>query len=286
MKRWWNWLGIVFIVAVVTVIPLVHLRNVVAVRKTDTLISQQTTAIQSGQDIADVLVIGHNVRVSGNVYELLFVVNGDIQLESTARTDVVIDLGGQVHAAPGARVNQLIHVSLTTPFWNGTIVGGLLAALIWGGFLFLSIVMVLLSVIVTWVLRNRLDFPLQTLHRSVRKTGVIGLLTSIVAVAVIALLGITIIGIPLAVVVAMMYVITGLIGFGLISLWLGQFISRNARVERPAWFLTLIGASLLVAFSNVPFVGVVLFILFWFVGIGVTTVWGWNLWRKNRLRKQ
>ncbi|WP_067618093.1 hypothetical protein [Alicyclobacillus acidiphilus] len=285
MKRWWVWIGIVVVVLLIIVVPFVHMRNVLAVRQTDTLISQSTTTIPKGQSIADVVVLGHNVNVSGNVYELLFVVNGDIHLGPTARADMVIDLGGTVREAPGAHVNQLFHISLTTPFWNGALVGVLLAAMVWGGFLFLSIVMVMLSVIVTWVLRNRLHVPLNTMDRSIRKTGVIGLLTSIGAIAVIALLSITIIGIPLAGVFALVYAVVGVIGLGLVSLWLGKFAFRNSSTERPAWLMTLLGSSLLAAFCNIPFVGLVLFALFWCVGVGVTTVWGWNAWRTRKSRR-
>ncbi|MFB5193028.1 hypothetical protein [Alicyclobacillus fastidiosus] len=284
MKRWYIWLSLIVVCILVCLVPFIHVRNALVARDDHSIISQQLTTIPKGQAVADVVIVGNDVRVSGDVYEILVVVNGNIHLTSSARAGIVVDLGGAIQEEPGAHVNALYHASLSTPFWNGIFVGGMLALLVWGGLLVISIVLVLLSVIVTIGLRNHIQMPLKILDRSIRKTGVIGFLVSIGTMAIIALLTVTLFGLPLAIVLVFLYAIAGIVGLAFTSLWTGKLALRNSSKERPNWVVSLLGSSLMVAFCNIPFVGLILFCLFWLIGIGVITIWIWGLWplRKNR----
>ncbi|GEO24405.1 hypothetical protein AAC03nite_01900 [Alicyclobacillus acidoterrestris] len=282
MKRWLTWMMLIVMCAVVSVVPFIHVRNALVARDNHSIISQQLTTIPKGQEVADVLVVGNDVKVSGDVYEILVVVNGNVQLTSTARAGIVVDLGGAIHEAPGAHINALYHAALSTPFWNGIFVGGLLSVLVWGGLLVLSIAVVLLSVVITLGLRNHVTIPMRILDSSIRKTGVTGFLVSVAVMAIIALLAVTLIGLPLAFVLGFFYAIAGAVGFSLISHWAGKLVLRNSGIERPAWLTSLLGSSLMVAFCNIPFIGLLLFCFFWLIGVGVTTIWVWGTWRSRK----
>lgn len=66
----------------------------------DTLLTQMggnPVVVLEGQMIENVLAVNSDVRVSGAVNDVVFVINGDIYLEPSSRVNLVIDLGGNVH---------------------------------------------------------------------------------------------------------------------------------------------------------------------------------------------
>lgn len=285
MKRWQTWITLFFLAVLVFVIPpFVHLQNVYAYRSAHTVVSQQPTTISSRQVIDDALVLGHNVHVAGVVNEALVVIDGDVHLASTARVDIVVDLGGRVYFDPGAHVHEMMHLSLSTPFWNGALFGGVAILLLWCGTFLVSLGLVLIVVAIAWGLRKYAERPLEALERSVRRTGFAGLLTSVLTLAVSGLLVATLIGIPLAAMLVVLYLVMGIIGLSVVSIWLGEVFFRERLQDRPYWIHALAGASLLMAFSNIPLVGYVLFFIMWNVAIGVSMIWFWKLWISRRKR--
>lgn len=66
----------------------------------DTLLTpmgENPVVVLEGQMIENVLAVNSDVRVSGAVNDVVFVINGDIYLEPSSRVNLVIDLGGNVH---------------------------------------------------------------------------------------------------------------------------------------------------------------------------------------------
>lgn len=53
--------------------------------------------------IEHVVVVGNNAAVSGDVYEALLVLNGNVHLKSTSRVGVLVDIGGTIQKDPGAQ---------------------------------------------------------------------------------------------------------------------------------------------------------------------------------------
>lgn len=284
MKRWLMWTGLAILVLLLCLIPFLHFQNVYAYRSAHTIISRHATFIRNGQVIDDAFVLGHNVQVAGNVNEMIVVIDGDIHLLSTARTDVVVDLGGRVAFAPGAHVNKFIHISLRTPFWNGALVGVVAVLLLWGGTFLVSVGLALVAVAMAWGLRSDIQTPLQLLEQSVRRAGFAGLLTSVLALAISGLLVETLFGIPLAVVITVLYLGTGMVGLSVVAVWVGRLFFRNKMPDRPFWVYALAGVSLLIAFFNIPFIGIVLFLMMWMIAVGVSMIWFWKFWIIHRKR--
>lgn len=257
-----------------------------ATTRQEALISHNNTVIPKGQTVEDVLVLGHDVTVAGDVSRILVVIDGNIHLTSTSRTDIVVDLGGVIQEDSGALVNALYHAPLVTPFWNGALFGGTLLLLVWAGMLAVSIGFVILSGLICLGFRSRVDAPVQLIQQSVSRVGMTGVLMTLLVLAISALGAVTIIGLPVTAFLLILYALVGVVGFSFVSLWIGKLTMRNSSKDRPAWMLSSIGSSLIMTFTNVPFVGYLLFCIFWLIGVGTITAWTSELWKMRKGRRE
>jgi|GEM_PF-2855260 len=253
-----------------------------AATQSEALLSRHYTVIQQGQVVKDVLVVGHDALVRGKVPEILVVVDGNLHLTSTAQAGIVVDLGGTFTQDPGAQVEQLFHAAMSTPFWDGTLLGVLGAVLLWASILAIGIAIIILSMLIAVALRHQVATPLAHMEQSVRRVGFIGVFVSLAALAIAALAAVTVVGLPVTVALVIVYLVLGAVGLALTSLWLGKLAMRNSHNELSIWALSLLGSSLLVAFSCIPFIGLLLFAIVWLVGIGTVTSWLMEIWRYRR----
>lgn len=285
MTRWFHRLRPILVVLTGVVTLLLPLRAEAAT-SAEALFRQQPTTIEQGQVVEDAVVVGHDVTVDGEVSEVLLVINGDVHLSKNSRSGIVIDIGGVIRQDQGAHVNAVYHASLDTPFWNGALFGGTFMILIWFLMLAVSIGLVIVAILIGFAFRRQAETHLRYLDRSVRRVGMTGVFVSLAAAAISALLGVTVIGLPLAVFLVALYLCLGIIGFSIVSLWVGRLVQRNPSSSRPVWISSLIGASTIVAFSNIPFVGLLLFAILWLVGVGTATSWMADLWRRRTRKKK
>lgn len=250
------------------------------------VVRQQDTTIQHGQTMEDVLVLGHNITVSGKVSEILVVIDGNIHLMPTAQTEIVVDLGGSIRQDGGAQVESMYQVALSTPFWNGALFGGTVVFLLWIGMLVVGMAMVLLSVLISFLFHRQITSPLSYIEHSLRRVGLTGVFVSLFVLAIGALCTATIIGLPLAGVLLILYLVAGAIGFSIVSQWLGKLIMRNSPNDHSFWMLNLIGSSLIMVSAIIPIVGFLLFCIFWLTGVGTVMTWVLDIWRVRRQKKQ
>lgn len=268
----WLWPGVSALAATKTV------------HHVQTVVSERETSIAPDESFEDVVVIGHNATVGGRVNEILIVVSGNLHLRSSANVGTVIDLGGSVERDRGARVHALYSISLHSPFWGGALFGSTLALLFWAGMLAVDVALVVLSLLITFALRRQLHRALAEVERSVRRVGLVGVFTTLGVLAVAAVLTVTIVGLPIVGLLLLLYVVTGVVGFTIMTQWLGKLALRHAPIDRPPWLRSLIGSVLVLAFASIPYVGLLLFLLLWLAGVGAVTAWLWTAWRSRRAR--
>jgi hypothetical protein len=218
------------------------------------------------------------------VTDTLVVVNGNVHLTSTARTGIVIDLGGQITQDPGARADAVYSLSFQQPFLNSLLVGSVLALTVWAMRLAMSVALISFPVALAFIFRSRLERPVSYLETSLRRSALTGVLTSVVFFAFSGVVAITIIGLPIAVILLLLYVMIGLLGFSSVSVWLGSMVNLRGVHNPPVWLRALVGAVFIVAFGNIPVVGPILLVALWLVGMGSVTAWVWQR-RKSRRRK-
>jgi hypothetical protein len=240
--------------------------------------------IPKGEITDEVLVFGSDAIVSGRVTDTLVVVNGNVHLTSTARTGIVIDLGGQITQDPGSRAEAVYSISFQQPFLNSLLVGSALVLAVWAMRLAISVTLIVCPVALAFIFRSRLERPVSYMEKSLRRSALTGVFASVVFLALSSVVAITIIGLPIAAILLLLYAMLGLLGFSCVSVWLGRMVNLRGVHDPPVWMKALVGAAFIVAFGNIPVVGPILLAVLWLVGIGAVTTWLWQRW-KARKRK-
>ena len=111
----------------------------------------------------------------------------------------------------------------------------------------------------------------------VLKTLVVGLLMLIVPWIVIGLLGITIVGIPLAIGLALMWGFVAFLGYLVVGLWIGERVLSRSRTAARPYGAAFLGVLILMLLSWIPFVSA---LAVWF-GLGAVTLAGWRVLRSG-----
>ncbi|WP_258110587.1 hypothetical protein [Alicyclobacillus sp. SP_1] len=285
MRRWTPFLAGLLMTFLIGIASLANTPAAHAAFK-DSILSVNPVVVNRGEAIKDVAVIGHNVVISGDVYEALLVVNGNVRLTPTARVGVLVDFGGTVETAPGAQVHAEYTVSWGSPFWNSVLLGSGLVLLVWAFRMAFSAALLAVPLLLSIVLGKWLDRPADVIAQSVRRTGAVGLLTALGTLAVSGVLAITILGLPVSAILLLCYGILGLAGWSTVSLWLGRILAHAFSYgDRPRWLQCIMGAAVLMAFISVPTAGVLLFLLSWLVGTGAVTIVLWQWFESRRERR-
>lgn len=254
-----------------------------------TLIRHADTVISPSQTVEEVVVVGHNVTVQGRVTDNLIVINGNVYLTKTAKTGLILDIGGQVTSEPGAKVQNMVSLWFKGPFQNSLAVGSVGMLLVWALRVVVSVLLLAIPVVISFFIKPWQGVMMNSLRDSARKAGFAGLLTTVLALGLGMLFAITVIGIPIAVFVFVVYVFLGLIGLSLVSVWIGEFATRGQLDEKPKWLQSLIGATFLMAFSNIPLFGPLLLMVVWLLGNGAVSFFVMEKireWRKLRKLKK
>ena len=113
----------------------------------------------------------------------------------------------------------------------------------------------------------------------VLKTLVVGLLAMILPIIGIGLLAVTIVGIPLAFGLAVLYGIVAFLGYIVVGLWIGERILRRSRMAARPYGAAFLGVLILMLLSWIPFVTA---LATWF-GMGAVTLAGWRVLRGRGL---
>lgn len=255
--------------------------GVVYANEVSRVISHSATFLAQGETASDLVVIGNDVHIAGTVTDNLIVINGTAYLAPTAHVESVIDIGGQVRREPGAQVSSVFTLTFNHALWNSTVLGGALIAFLAGLQLTFSAAVVLVPVVLSALLRPWIQTPILYLEKSVRRMGAIGLFATIGTIAVAAALSATMVGIPVAALIAILYLSLGVVGLTNVSVFIGKSLLDAFMKQKQPWIQSLTGATLIMAFSNIPVIGAVIFTCVWIVGVGSVTTWVWRLRAKN-----
>jgi hypothetical protein len=104
-----------------------------------------------------------------------------------------------------------------------------------------------------------------------------GLVMLIVPWIVIGLLFITVVGIPLAIALALLWGVVAFLGWLVAALWLGQVLLKNSRTAARPYGAAFVGTLVLILISFIPFVGPIMS----FLGLGAVTLAGWRVLRSG-----
>lgn len=177
----------------------------------------------------DVAVMGGNVNIAGTVEGDISVMGGNVSLEDTAVVEgEVSTVGGSVQRAPGARVDRIrdrddlddITIMRSPGFRVGF---DPISGPLWG--IFQALAAAALAILVNLFAARQMDLTGRTAVSQPIMTGGLGLLTLIVAPAILLILIITIILIPVSLLGLMVLAIATLFGWLSMGLIVGRQIA-------------------------------------------------------------
>lgn len=227
--------------------------------------------IRQGQTVlGDVVAMGGDVTVDGHVEGEVVAMGGDVFLGPTGRVDgQVVTLGGQLHEKPGSHVGgQRVTARGLPRGWSPGPFFGVLGIVNSGFKALWTIAKMFLVLLVAWGFTQLAPQRTQTAFEAFKNEPIkclgVGLLAwaliipSIVALAlVVAILCITIIGIPVAIAVLLGYVLALVLlvvwGYVVGAAVLGERLARQ--FGRTVSSLTLMAAWGVVALTVVKVVG-------------------------------
>jgi hypothetical protein len=256
---------------------------------------QNDVSLAAGEETDAVFVVDGTAVIEGSA-KAVVAIDSDVTISGTgASVESVLAIGGTLNLADGATVKDLAYVGTTPTIAATATVTGEITNIEtdfadFAAFLIAALALIAFFVFIGWVLAVLISalllvaFGTDQARRAaaniggdVLKTLVVGLLMLIVPWIVIVLLGITIVGIPLAIGLALMWGFIAFLGYLVVGLWIGErILSRSRRAARP-YGAAVLGVLILMLVSWIPFVST---IVLWF-GLGAVTLAGWRTLRSG-----
>lgn len=262
-----------FLATLICLVLSLGFPNTVQAAELITRAGGQPVLVQQGETVEKVLVFDADARIAGRVTDMVVVINGNVTLEPTADVDLVIDLGGHVSNSAAKVKSGIFELNLTEKISQELIFGALLFLGV--GFIraFLSLVGIILLTLGGALFAKRME-KIRTTFASVpaRLLGV-GLASALVLNVVLALLSLTVIGIPLAALIFLLSLIAAGVGLlQIIDYWGERFLNPvlHASSGLKYWF-TL--SLLYVALANIPLFGMLFTIGTLLAGLGLMVAW-------------
>jgi len=254
----------------ITIGPGERARDVVAIRGNIRLepgaIARDVTAVLGSVELGPGVFVERNATAVG----------GDLHVASGARVgrdatsvggDLIIDPGGEVEGEQTSVALPGLKGLMGAAGWSLGLTP-LHSPFIFAGQLLAEFAMLFaLGLILLIFFPRRLDAVAASVEASPGKATLVGFVGTLAQPILLVLLVVTIIGIPLVAVQLLALMVAGLLGFAALALLVGRRIPFH--VERGQAVLHLaIGTALVVVLTNLPFVGLLVWVVAWLVVFG------------------
>lgn len=199
--------------------------------------------------------VGRNIK--GQIESLSVgsagLVGGDV--EYTSNKDPVIAEGGKIDGTV-ARTPMVSQQSMTPQEYVGPVLGFILYS-----FVALLIIALVLVLLIPRVLNEAATLTIQQPGR----VALIGVLAAIVAPAIVFILLISVIGIPLAILLLLAWLVVVILAGPFVGYLLGRLILK----DKSPFLVMLLGASILLVLYFIPLLGAVVGFLAYIYGTGM-----------------
>ncbi|MGE8206939.1 hypothetical protein ACQKP0_20720 [Heyndrickxia sp. NPDC080065] len=248
----------------------------------DGIVHYKKTVIPEHEKIENVIVLGSDATISGEVTTAVIVINGNLQINKTAKIKgPVLVLGGKINQQQGADVSEhIISLNFNNQTQNSFILGGILFLSSWIIRLILSMITILLTVLASLFIRKRITQIPEYITKKTGKVIITGFIISFALFALSVLLTIVIIGIPIVILIILGIFISFFLGMAYLSHRIGEGI--KVIDEKTDWIKILVGSIVLVSMMNLPlFGGIILFLITCYT-LGFVITW---MYQRFSLRK-
>ncbi len=237
----------------------------------------------------EIVIIGGDALIGGEVRKNVVVIGGDITLKSTSVVEGdVVDVGGSIEREEGAQIKgeEISLSAIRLEFLKSLSKISMDMKGSWGWLRLIWLLGVaIITVILILALPRPVEDTLQALSRDPLRAFLVGLIAFVALIPLTILLLLSLIGIPL--IPLLFLVIFGLSIFGIasVSLLIGRRIRIAFNIERlsSAWEV-LIGLALIYFLQIIPLIGWIVYFLISLLGVGgiITII----LERKGGIQKQ
>jgi uncharacterized membrane protein len=248
------------------------------------ILNEKKTVLPANQKVDNIIIVGHDIDIKGNVDVSAIVINGNMRISKSAKINgIVIVLNGNVEQEKGSYVKEnILALKFTNDTLNHLLIGAALLLTSWLLRFVFSVIFVLLTVFAGLLLKNRTENGIKVFKQQIGKVFLVGIITSFVLLAIMILLVMTIVGIPIAIILAILPIIAFLIGLTILSQYLGEKLFSNYDTAR--WIKVFAGSFLLISIFNFPFFGgIILLCVLWFSS-GLAILWGINNMGRKRIK--
>jgi len=243
---------------------------------------------------------------AGETADAVFVIRGNALIEGAAKAVVAVDADVTV-SGPGASVEDIFTVGGTLTVENGgsvedgatadTVVTGVAPGTLRdakadfadvAAWLATVLAVILFFVFIGWLLAVLVSalllvaFGTSQARRAAANIGgdtlkslLVGLLMLIVPWIVIGLLFVTVVGIPLAIGLTMLWGFAAFLGYLVVGLAIGEKLLSRSRMSARPYGAAILGVIILMLIGWIPFVGL---IVLW-LGLGAVTLAAWRVMR-------
>jgi hypothetical protein len=255
---------------------------------------QQDVSLPAGAEADAVIVVGSAADIAGSTRGLV-AIDADVSVAAGASVDSIFAIGGTLDVADGATVKDIAYAGTTVSLAPTATVTGEVSDMEedfaqFAGFLIAAVAVIAFFIFIGWLLAVLIAalllvaFGTSQARRAaaniggdVLKTLVAGLLMLIIPWIVIGLLAITVVGLPLAIGLGLMWGFVAFLGWLVVGLWIGERVLARSRTAARPYGAAFLGVLILMLVSWIPFVNVIA----WWFGLGAVTLAGWRVLRSG-----
>lgn len=219
-----------------------------------------------------VVVIGGNVTIGGTITDEVVVINGNLTLLSTAQLEKrVFVLGGHLNKEDGAIIKKGV-INLEASSSNTASILSAALLLLLFGFVQLAVTFALLLILpaLSYGFRVQCQQLARVCQLAGGKAAALGFLSGLAFVLLESLLVVSVVGIPLAFLVGIFFLLTAIFGASSVCQAIGEWLAaKTGEFDRPIWQQTLYGAAFVSLAANIPFLGPLFLGFILLLGVGV-----------------
>lgn len=238
-----------------------------------TILDEEKTVMPANERVDNVITIGHDLDIQGKVDVSAIVINGNLKISKSASINgLVLVINGNVEQEPGSYVKEnILAFKFNNDTLNHLLIGfGLLLSSWLLRFIF-SVGFVLISVLVSLLLKNGGEQKMQLIKQQPGKLLLMGAASSFALIGIITLLIISVIGIPIGIILALPALIAFVIGLTIIGQYVGEKLIT--RLHPSKWITTFAGSFLLISVFNFPFFGFIIGVCIFWLSMGLMIMW-------------
>jgi hypothetical protein len=239
------------------------------------IVSFNDIYIEPDITVENVIVVGGNATIAGTVTDEVVVISGNVKLDSTASIrDRVIVLGGDLYSEDGARIGKgVFRIGGNFPFAATLISAATMILILWTANILVTVGLTVLPLFFTWGWKRGVQDLSEIVKTSPLKTMIVGIFGGLAALIVMLIFAITLFGIPVAGLLALLITVAIIAGLSGICHAVGQsFPVALAGGERSVFVNTLYGTVVLALIFNVPLVGTLVLLLSCTAALGAVLI--------------